>query len=124
MNGHTQVRTSKMMELLQLMERPYFYTYILLGSDGTYYTGITNDINRRLAQHQAGKSKSTSRKLPVTLIYLKGHQDRRTSRQLEVKIKLRGAKRYLDKFIHKGQEVTVAEWIDEQTIKEATRKNN
>jgi len=45
-----------------------WFVYILTCSDGTYYTGITNDISRRLAQHQAGKaSKYTRSRLPVSL---------------------------------------------------------
>jgi len=30
------------------------YVYILECSDGTYYTGVTNNIERRLVQHQSG----------------------------------------------------------------------
>lgn len=42
--------------------------YILTCSDGTYYTGITNDLTRRLAQHQAGTaSRYTRSRLPVSL---------------------------------------------------------
>ncbi len=45
-------------------------TYILKCSDGTLYTGWTNDINKRLAAHNAGKgAKYTKSRLPVHLIY-------------------------------------------------------
>lgn len=47
------------------------YTYILLCADGSYYTGSTKDIDRRLAEHQAGEGSNHTRKhLPVKLIYL------------------------------------------------------
>jgi len=47
------------------------YLYILKCADGTYYTGSTKDIERRLQQHQAGEGSSyTKRRLPVQLIYV------------------------------------------------------
>ncbi|WOD42118.1 GIY-YIG nuclease family protein [Hwangdonia lutea] len=32
----------------------YYYVYILLCSDSTYYTGMTNDLERRINQHKSG----------------------------------------------------------------------
>ena len=44
------------------------YTYILRCSDGSLYTGWTNDIEKRLEQHNAGKgAKYTKGRTPVTL---------------------------------------------------------
>ncbi len=46
------------------------YTYILLCSDGSYYTGSTINLERRLAQHQAGEGANhTQKRLPVELVY-------------------------------------------------------
>jgi putative endonuclease len=46
------------------------YMYILLCSNGQYYTGSTNDLEKRLAQHQNGEGANFTRKhLPVQLIY-------------------------------------------------------
>lgn len=46
------------------------YTYILSCADGTLYTGWTNDLDRRLAAHNAGRGgKYTRSRLPVTLVY-------------------------------------------------------
>ena len=46
------------------------YTYILSCADGTLYTGWTNDLDRRLAAHNAGKGgKYTRARLPVSLVY-------------------------------------------------------
>ena len=45
-----------------------FYVYILLCGDGTLYTGYTNDLERRLAVHNAGKgAKYTRSRLPRSL---------------------------------------------------------
>ena len=35
-----------------------YFVYILKCADGTYYTGITNDIARRLSEHQSGANPS------------------------------------------------------------------
>ena len=46
------------------------WMYILLCSDGSYYTGSTNDLERRIQQHQSGEgSNHTKKRLPVQLIY-------------------------------------------------------
>ena len=50
----------------------YYYVYILLCADDSYYTGMTNDLERRIIQHQSGRSKDnyTSSRLPVTLKWM------------------------------------------------------
>ncbi|MBN2206610.1 MAG: GIY-YIG nuclease family protein [Candidatus Aminicenantes bacterium] len=50
-------------------EAPWFL-YILRCGDGSFYTGITNDIERRLKAHQDGKaSRYTRTRRPVDLVY-------------------------------------------------------
>lgn len=47
-----------------------WYLYILECADGTLYTGITDDVPRRLAQHSAGKgAKYTRGRGPLKLVY-------------------------------------------------------
>ena len=46
------------------------YMYILECSDGTYYTGSTWDLRRRLEEHDDGLgSNHTAKRLPVKLVY-------------------------------------------------------
>jgi putative endonuclease len=46
------------------------WMYILECSDGSYYTGSTTDLEKRLAQHQAGEGANHTKKiLPVKLVY-------------------------------------------------------
>ncbi|GER94523.1 GIY-YIG nuclease family protein [hot springs metagenome] len=46
------------------------YMYILECADGSYYTGSTNNLELRLAQHQAGEGANhTKKRLPVKLVY-------------------------------------------------------
>jgi len=47
------------------------WLYILKCADGSYYTGSTNNLSLRLAQHQAGEGGDyTRRRLPVELVYV------------------------------------------------------
>ena len=47
-----------------------FYVYILECSDGSYYVGLTSDIERRVVEHNQGVYDSyTSRRRPVKLLW-------------------------------------------------------
>lgn len=47
------------------------YVYILLCSDGTYYTGSTKHLELRIEQHQNGEGANyTAKRLPVELLYV------------------------------------------------------
>lgn len=64
------------------------YTYILECSDGTYYTGWTNDIEKRLISHNAGKGgKYTRVRRPVKLVYLETWDTKHEAMSREAKIK-------------------------------------
>ncbi len=50
------------------------YTYILKCSDGTFYTGSTWDLERRLEEHRTGEGAHyTADRLPVELVYFEEH---------------------------------------------------
>jgi putative endonuclease len=62
--------------------------YILECSDGTYYTGITNNIGKRLKSHQKGKgARYTSGRLPVKIAYQKDGLTESQARKEEFQIK-------------------------------------
>ena len=65
------------------------YTYILKCSDGTYYTGWTNDLDKRLKAHNGGKSgaKYTRNRRPVTLVYYEEFQGKQEAMKREYAIK-------------------------------------
>ena len=47
-----------------------FWVYILRCADGSYYTGHTDDLERRLAEHHLGQIAGyTAMKRPVTLVF-------------------------------------------------------
>ncbi|NOT10829.1 MAG: GIY-YIG nuclease family protein [Methylococcaceae bacterium] len=47
-----------------------FWVYILRCADGSYYTGHTDDLERRMAQYQAGECTGyTAKRLPVEFVW-------------------------------------------------------
>jgi len=65
-----------------------WYVYIVECSDGTLYTGITNDITRRLKQHNSGKgAKYTRYRHPVQLRALFDAESRSSASKEEYRIK-------------------------------------
>ena len=65
-----------------------WYVYILRCADGTLYTGSTNDPDRRLAAHNAGKgAKYTRCRLPVTMVYREEVPDKSAALQREWAVK-------------------------------------
>lgn len=64
------------------------YTYMVRCADGTLYTGWTNDLEKRLQAHNAGKgAKYTASRRPVELVYTEEHPDKITAMQREYAIK-------------------------------------
>lgn len=64
------------------------YTYILQCSDGTYYTGWTNNLEKRIACHNAGKgAKYTKARLPVELAYYEAFESKQEAMKREWEIK-------------------------------------
>lgn len=64
------------------------YTYILECKDGTYYTGWTNNLDKRLKDHNEGKgAKYTKPRLPVSLIYYEKFQTKEEAMRREYAIK-------------------------------------
>ena len=74
-----------------------YHVYLLLCSDGLIYTGITNDLPRRLHEHQEGRKPSgfTFKRRPVTLIFQQEFNDVLQAIYFEKKIKKWSAKKKL-----------------------------
>lgn len=65
-----------------------WYLYLLRTAHGILYTGITTNIPRRMAQHQAGKGAKVLRgKGALTLVFQHPAGDRSTALKLEYQIK-------------------------------------
>ena len=65
-----------------------WFVYILRCADDTLYTGITNDVPRRLEQHNAGTaSRYTRSRLPAKLAYKESQATRSLALKRELAIK-------------------------------------
>lgn len=71
------------------MMREYkFFVYILLCADNTYYIGVTNNLDRRISEHNSGEVEGfTSSRLPVHLLKSFGFNDIRLAIAFEKQIK-------------------------------------
>ncbi|OAI29310.1 GIY-YIG nuclease family protein [Methylomonas koyamae] len=65
--------------------------YIIECCDGSLYTGITTDVERRFRQHRAGTGAKYFRaKQPVRIVYTENEHDRATASRREAEIKRMG----------------------------------
>ena len=67
-----------------------YWLYILRCADGTYYTGITTDVARRVSEHDgvSGKgAKYTATRRPVELVYEDSFSSRSDALKEELRIK-------------------------------------
>jgi hypothetical protein len=64
------------------------YVYILRCADGSLYTGWTNDLEKRVKTHNAGKgAKYTKTRLPVELVYYEEYEEKGEALSREISIK-------------------------------------
>lgn len=65
-----------------------WYVYIVECSDNTLYTGISNNVSKRVLKHNSGKgAKYTRSRLPVALKWFKECKDRSEAAKEEYRIK-------------------------------------
>ena len=75
-------------ERLQGGKMKYSYTYMVRCRDGSLYTGWTNDLDRRVASHNAGKgAKYTKSHRPVELVYYEAFLTKEEAMRREYAIK-------------------------------------
>jgi len=67
-----------------------FYVYILKSlKDKMLYTGSTNDLRKRLQQHNQGQVNSTKLRKPFIIVYYEAYKDEHDARIREKNLKLR-----------------------------------
>ena len=67
---------------------PMYYVYLLQSrKDGKLYTGYTDNLKRRLAEHSEGKNVSTRSRLPLDLIYYEAYVSQTDATARESRLK-------------------------------------
>ena len=67
----------------------FYYVYILECADGSYYTGVTNNIEKRIGEHNSDEFPTcyTSKRQPVKLVFSEEFNDIMQAIELEKQIK-------------------------------------
>jgi putative endonuclease len=74
----------------------YFYTYVLQSmKDLNYYIGHTNNLIKRIEDHNKGKVTSTKNRVPLKLIYWEGCLNQQAATRREKYLKTVWGKRYI-----------------------------
>ncbi|MFA5927163.1 MAG: GIY-YIG nuclease family protein [Patescibacteria group bacterium] len=77
--------------------------YILSLANGQYYIGSTHDVERRLIEHNSGKTKSIRHKLPARLVFRQEIATLPEARKTEYKLKQKKSKRIIETIITSGK---------------------
>lgn len=79
------------------MEKNKHYFYVLVCNDGSFYGGYTNDLERRIDQHNMGKgAKYTRGRNPVKLIYSQDFDTKGLALKAEYQFKKLTRKKKID----------------------------
>jgi len=94
------------------MARPFF-TYMLQCSDKSYYVGHTDDLERRLGQHETGATGGyTATRRPIQLVWFEEFPTREEAKTVEAQVK---------KWSRRKKEALIAGRIEELRL--AARKD-
>lgn len=71
------------------MKKFTWFVYIVICADGTYYSGITTDVTRRISEHNSSAkgARYTRSRRPTRLMYLEKAKDRSVASKREFVIK-------------------------------------
>jgi len=65
----------------------FSYTYVLKCADQDWYIGSTDDLKRRIVEHNQGKCETIKYRLPVDLIYFEACRSLKATREREQQLK-------------------------------------
>jgi len=88
-----------------------YITYILLSRIASKtYVGHTNNLKRRISEHNSGKTVFSKRYKPWTIIYTEKFLDEQSSIKREKYFKSAAGRRWMKKNLFSGQDARVAKW--------------
>jgi putative endonuclease len=74
----------------------FYYVYVLQSSaDGNFYVGFTNDLKRRITEHNDGEVHSTKSRRPMVLVYYEACRSQADATKREKYLKTAWGKRYI-----------------------------
>ncbi len=91
-----------------------YFVYVLRSKrDNSFYIGLTNDLNRRIKQHNRGNNFSTRYKTPLELIHFEKLNSRKDARNREKYLKSGWGRQFLKKK-YKNNQARMVELADTQ----------
>lgn len=88
------------------------YMYVVECCDGSYYTGYTTNIKKRVTVHNSGKgAKYTRARLPVKLIYAEGFTSKEEAMSAEALLK-RKKRAQKESYLKENQDKNIADDIE------------
>ena len=75
------------------VESNMYYVYVLLQNNGNLYTGYSEDLKRRLHEHDRGKVASTREHLPLILLLYEAYKYKEDAERREKYLKSSDGKR-------------------------------
>jgi len=72
-----------------------YTVYVLKDENGKLYKGMTNDLERRIKEHQRGKTKTTSLMTNLKIAYTEKYDDFSSARERELYLKTAAGRRFL-----------------------------
>ncbi|MEQ9413564.1 MAG: GIY-YIG nuclease family protein [Cyclobacteriaceae bacterium] len=78
-----------------------YYVYVLKSEkvEGKHYVGMTSNIERRLKEHNAGRSKFTSGFIPWKIVYSEFLATRSEAREREKYLKSAAGRRFIKQYL-------------------------
>jgi len=102
-----------------MARQQHYFVYILSSQSRNLYTGVTNDVFRRVFQHRDGRGSIFTQKYRIRrLVYFERHDDvrRAISREKEIKAWRRQKKIALIESLNPAWEDLAAKWFSEVQI--------
>jgi putative endonuclease len=102
--GSSPVRSTKRTIKMIVLFHNMFFEYILQSLiSSRYYVGHTDEIARRVQEHNTGMAKYTRRDKPWKLVYVENYTTRSAAMKRELEIKRKKSKKYIEKLIESGE---------------------
>jgi putative endonuclease len=74
----------------------FYFVYVLKSvKDSKFYTGFTQDLDKRLFEHNSGKVNSTKYRMPLELVYFEASKNIQDATHREKYLKTTYGKRYI-----------------------------
>ena len=87
-----------------------YYVYVLLSlKDHKFYIGFSEDIKKRLTDHNAGRNTSTKSRRPFELIYYEAHLSKDDALRREAYFKTTKGKSTLRQMLRKALELKIGQ---------------